>query len=66
MEPSTTEYLEAELAVLLRAARREASYLPLSTLARVIGETLPSIECVLLAELLITYEQKTTPAEERA
>lgn len=66
MEPSRTEELIAELARRLRASRNEESYLPLSTLAELVSEALDTEERLLLAKLLIMYEQDTPPAEARA
>jgi hypothetical protein len=56
MEPSSTDRLTADLYALLRAARREETYLPLHILAELLGETLEEGEHLLLADLLAEYE----------
>ena len=56
MEPSSTEGLTFALFSLLRAARREETYLSLNTLAELLGETLEEGELLLLADLLAEYE----------
>ena len=63
MEPSSTDDLKVELFRCLRAARREETFLSLNTLAEYLDEMLDPGEHVLLADLLIAYEEaRCTPA----
>lgn len=66
MEPSSMEELQVELFRLLRASRREATYVPLHVLAKLIAEALDVGEHVLLADLLVEYEAERLAADERA
>lgn len=63
MEPSSTDEIKVELFRCLRAARREETYLPLNTLAMLLDETLEPGEHVLLADLLIAYEDARLATE---
>jgi hypothetical protein len=66
MEPSRTDELQRDLAVLIRASRREESYLPLHVLAETIAASLEPGEHFLLAEFILTYEEEHTTSEVRA
>jgi hypothetical protein len=63
MEPSRTDQLQADLFVLLRASRRDGSYLPLYMLGELIAEALDTNEHALLANFLLTYAPEATDAE---
>lgn len=47
----------------MHAARQEASYVPLDFLAGIIAESLEAGEHLLLADLLIAYEDRRLAAE---
>lgn len=63
MEASSIDALEVELFRLLRAARREESFVPLHTIAKVVAESLFPGEHLLLASYLEQYEGERLTAE---
>ena len=63
MEPSRIDDLQVELFRLLRAARRDESFVPLHVLAQCIAETLLPGEHLLLANYLEQYEARRFASE---
>ncbi len=63
MEPSSIDDLRVELFRLLRASRREESFVPLTILAQLIAENLEAGEHLLLANQLMEYEHTRLAAE---
>lgn len=63
MEASSIDALEVELFRLLRAARREESFVPLHIVAKVVAESLLPGEHLLLASYLEQYEGERLTAE---